>query len=367
MCLFCADICEVCQHWYRCAHCGIKLDIPLDIIMGKRCCDRCNNRLYTECEDCGELIYTGGYDGAWYCPNCSVGCDHCDCKPTHSFDGNDVCLECLQDYYCTCDNCGELVHEDNTCCDDCTVLCEPCYNRDYFTCCSCHCIVHCDYAYERNDDYYCGDCYGETGESVTSDTFNIIKTDRWFGVEIEACKAYGRADSRWAIVSEHCGVEYVSPLLQGDAGLDFIRELYSDIKPKVNGYCGLHVHIDVRDLTEDQLLMLVRAFRTNKELFYSRVSPERHTNTFCKHAIPYIREEDDWHSYMGRISGTRYRWINLQSVSKHGSIEVRLHEATEDSDKVVEWVVFLMTFVETVLSGDGSYDRMYITERMSCV
>jgi len=179
-----------------------------------------------------------------------------------------------------------------------------------------------------------------------------MKTNRIFGVEIECsdCNRYDAPDG-WKFQYEHCGFEYVSPLLRGDDGLDQIRGLYEAIRPRVNNYCGLHVHIDVRDFNDDEKLELIKRLRADKRLFTEKVDPSRLYNTFCDGDLPEVRDGESFYAYTARLHGDRYVWCNVLAVYKHGSIEFRLHEATEDAEKVCKWVEFLTTYVENVKTG----------------
>ena len=185
---------------------------------------------------------------------------------------------------------------------------------------------------------------------------------RNFGVEIETCSCdYNNAPSSWEMVHEHCGLEFVSPIMSGEAGLDSVRDLYARIKPEVNHQCGLHVHVDVRDFTDADKLELVARLIADKNLFTSRVNQARLDNGFCDGDLPSLQDTDTWEGYVYRLHGDRYCWVNLLAVRKHGSIEFRLHEATEDPEKVVAWIEFLVSYVENVRTGQP------VTECPACV
>jgi len=354
-CLFCDSVCEVCQHYYRCQLCGLRHETQLPVILGKRCCPSCELHKFAKCTDCDKLVYTDGIPGDWYCADCSVGCDYCDDKhPTVSFDGNDVCAICYNDLFIECDHCNNMVHRDYIRSDDYTTLCDSCVYEHYYRCSACSCFVHEDGLHIDNDNYYCAGCYEETsstGDPVKGYTFKRIRTNRIYGVEIETCSALDDyADDGWRRYAEHCGTEFISPLLQGDEGLEYIEELYSDVEPEVDDHCGLHVHIDIRDLTPEQRFTLIKAFKANKRTFHDKVDYARHSNEHCRYDLPDIKPGDDYHSYMERLSTNRYTWVNLNAIKKHGSVEVRLHEATDDPDVVTEWVIFVVMFVESVVA-----------------
>jgi hypothetical protein len=178
-----------------------------------------------------------------------------------------------------------------------------------------------------------------------------MKTNRIYGVEIECSDGNRNPPRGWEFRYEHCGYEFVSPLLNGSKGLDEIRYLYGCVEPEVDRNCGLHVHVDVRDFDDNEKLELVKRLQKDKHLFTSKVDPFRLTNSFCNTELPLISYRDTFYSYTCKLQGDRFCWVNLLSVYKHGSIEFRLHEATEDVEKVCDWVEFLVTYVENVKTG----------------
>jgi hypothetical protein len=359
MCLFCEDVCEVCQHYYRCSYCGTRQDHSCEIIGGKRYCTSCADTLFQKCK-CGKLVFTDRYQEEFQCSDCAP----CACgsdAATAYINGDNVCWHCLEEYS-TCDDCGAWALCDDLQYTNDSSVCDYCYRNNYFTCDNCGEIFPNS---DMVDDCLCGGCSHHRGP-ILSDTFNRIRTTRFYGVEIECCNSYSHeADSIWSIEPEHCGLEYVSPLLQGDAGLDCIKKLYNDIKPKVNDYCGLHVHIDVRDLTDNQRLMLIKAFKSSKKLFYDKVDSSRHTNTYCRRDIPDVCSDDTYTTYMRRVTNDRYCWVNLCSIRKHGSIEIRLHHATDNPQVVIDWVIFLMQFVTDTLEGPCYIDKEFILNRVN--
>jgi hypothetical protein len=184
--------------------------------------------------------------------------------------------------------------------------------------------------------------------AIRSDSFDRIKYDRFYGVEIECNYYFGEQNGIWYEKDEHCGTEFVSPLMQGDAGLQEIEDFFYDVEPEFNYDCGLHVHVDVRDFNDQQLFDLIKAIKATKQQWFNYVENSRWHNTFCKNDIPEPIDQDDLNSYFNRLENTRYYWFNLQSVREHGSVEFRLHEATDNIDKVVTWVARIVNFVSEV-------------------
>jgi len=349
MCLFCNDTCDVCQHRFTCHVCRRVFDEPLDVFQDNipvRICLTCKANFIRECV-CGiEVFSPQGLEAS--CADCGE-CDDCGRNTrTYNIGYRSVCIHCLEDYG-ICDHCGDYEHIDHISSDDNISICETCA-RHYVICSDCGNFALTDECTLRFNEYYCSDCL-EIIQEIPSDSFEVIKTDRWYGVEIETHSSmYDYADGIWKIETEHCGLEYVSPLLQGDKGLEAIRQLYRDIEPTFSYACGLHVHIDVRDLTENQILDLLKEFKRTKDRWFDYVDSERHNNRYCRNDLPEVRNDESLTDYIGKHKSTRYYWLNVKAIQQHGSIELRLHEATDDIDKVIEWVAMLVNFVSEVVA-----------------
>ena len=71
-------------------------------------------------------------------------------------------------------------------------------------------------------------------------------------------------------------------------------------------------------------------------------SSSRRNNHYCKAAtwdsvyLQGISDMEGWQSFTARLD--RYAWVNLHAYNKHGTFEVRLHNATLDGEKVCNWI-----------------------------
>jgi hypothetical protein len=93
----------------------------------------------------------------------------------------------------------------------------------------------------------------------------------------------------------------------------------------VNKSCGLHVHLDYRSQHSQivERTMLSRFDQNLLGLVAMLVPEKRRSNSFCKKQIS--RSE-------------RYSYINLQSLDRHSTVEVRLHSGTINFEKIVNWI-----------------------------
>jgi hypothetical protein len=231
-----------------------------------------------------------------------------------------------------------------------------------------------------------------------------------FGVEIEAvgasmstvadalnragvpCRVEGYTHAtmaHWKVVSDasltgNMAFELVSPILQGEHGLmQVVRvcEALATIGAKVNNSCGLHVHVDGRALTVSQLANVCKMW-LKYETCFDQVLPEsRRNNVYCrsiKSKFQTLAEGFDKltkcttvAALTGVMNGdgayrtSRYHKLNLESMTRHGTVEFRQHSGTVDGEKIVNWVKLVTNFVQVAkdaktikMTGEGNFDNL---------
>lgn len=211
-----------------------------------------------------------------------------------------------------------------------------------------------------------------------------LTNNRSFGIEIEckgitmdqameAIRAQGilisfegythRTMSHWKIVTDASvsnGFEVVSPVLSGQAGLEqvaTVAKALSRAGAKVQKDCGLHVHVDARDLNAGTLLNIVKRYNKYEEQIdaFMPVSRRASNNTFCQPMTRVLAalegvsniEQVDTRTLVNRIAQDRFRKVNLTAFLRHGTVEFRHHSGTVDARKMANWIIFCINFVET--------------------
>lgn len=195
-------------------------------------------------------------------------------------------------------------------------------------------------------------------------------SNRSFGVEIECIHRQGYSyiyEALWASgmhdwagmvgtdasLDRYFGVEVRSPILVGEDGFNQVKnviEILLDIKTVVNTSCGLHVHHDGPEFVnnKENIIKLVKSWSENQNEISKLVKPERRRNRYC---MPW----EDFHvgtleSFeYGAYWGQRRSSLNLHSLERHGTIEIRQHEGSLYYDEIEAWVKFGQKFVESVL------------------
>lgn len=193
----------------------------------------------------------------------------------------------------------------------------------------------------------------------------VSYTQRRVGVEIEFCTSYTRAEvidlvlentgiqlrtgrngglNSWRIKSDGSisnGWEIVSPPMVDFAELKLIMDcLSNDPECFVDRSCGLHVHLEAKDMTREQMVKYIQCWQKLELEFDKLVSSSRraNNNNYCYSVKDYIIRDDSTLSSICSRLGNRYHKLNPFSFLKYGTFEVRHLEGTLNYDKLETWI-----------------------------
>ena len=174
---------------------------------------------------------------------------------------------------------------------------------------------------------------------LTPDAF---KYDRAVGVEIECFGNYTEVPY-WCRETTDGSLRWHKRVTQADGTTFAAREFRflinrSSLEPRlyklgqilsnhsVNRSCGLHVHLDQRGKSYEDVKKL--AVRMDKWLVALKefVPESRRNADYCK---PGISRTD------------RYHAVNLCSYERYKTLEIRLHSGTTDYTKILSWIRLL--------------------------
>lgn len=141
-------------------------------------------------------------------------------------------------------------------------------------------------------------------------------------------------------------VNYLEPAL-----VQLFRSLNNDID--FSHRTSIHFHLDVRQLTLQQLVAFVLTYTTVENLLFKYVGTNRRTNIFC---VPItetgVMEHmgDDPKKFIWAVekSWMKYTAFNLLPTATQGSVEFRHMPGTSNINKLLGWVEMicrLKTFV----------------------
>lgn len=108
---------------------------------------------------------------------------------------------------------------------------------------------------------------------------------------------------------------------------------------------SIHVHIDVRDLTEEQIKSMVKLYMIYEKSLFDLVGRERRHNIFC---IP-LCESNLLNG--GRLGSWWQHWekysaCNLHPLANFGTVEFRIMAGNDNLDLISTWVLMLCALAE---------------------
>ena len=158
-----------------------------------------------------------------------------------------------------------------------------------------------------------------------------------------------------------CGLEVVSPVLQGIEGIQELTKVLAVLDRltqttpiHVNYSTGLHLHLGFSGAKVDQVKALVLQMHLAEPCLAALVSRSRYNrflgvnrygsspNSFCQPIRKMLTKKDmrECTSKRALLSafGDRYCTLNLQPLQSIQTVEFRLHNGTTDMLKVVRWL-----------------------------
>lgn len=215
-----------------------------------------------------------------------------------------------------------------------------------------------------------------------------FRFDRTFGIEIEAfgpsinevvsaIRAKGidcqgeyynhTTRAHWKVVTDASvpgGFEVVSPVLQGDDGMEQLKKVCQALEQagaRINKNCGLHAHFGASDITETSSLWkhLYRNYARLEDAIDSFMPQSRRANNnqYCQSMrVADFETRLESATTLRQIESTitrssRYFKLNSQSYWRHKTIEFRQHSGTIEFEKISNWVLFCARFVEFARKG----------------
>lgn len=195
----------------------------------------------------------------------------------------------------------------------------------------------------------------EKNHSLKNKPFEWTTMQGMVGIEIEVENitqqmiflAYWDAKSDGSLRNN--GVELVSVPLQikqVQLALEHVFDvLNQNNKPDFSNRTSIHIHVNCRDLTQDQLYNFILLYAIFEKHFYNIVGNKRLNSIFC---VPVFRTNQlkhlntvvyglspEWHKYCGLNLLPLYQ----NSVTQgYGTIEFRHLHGTSDQQEILEWI-----------------------------
>lgn len=364
------------------------------------------NKRKNGCQDCGEEFRSGDqqfkYDGRAYCKSCYEDrrqkCERCGKqevsavtheKYTYETSGGKVVTRIL---CATCVNLSSCEHGENRSCsfyveNSKESRCKECN----MTLCSSHreeheCHIPLNGRYERQ--------FSRTIVPGTVKEDTQIRINRTVGIELEAIGGdpsvvYSLLDKRIGI--QHDGslvgkspIEVQTPPATTSALEEIIISATGTLRNahyKVNKSCGMHMHIGVTDLIQNNpntLFRIMATYYAIEPIIYAMLPLSRRDNRYSLPLDNWIshtkmmelsgkqevsmkdieetwyksRQQQDIETYKKRpYDSSRYHGFNLHSLFKHGTLELRYHHGTLNAIKIRNWVNMHLTILDWVINN----------------
>ncbi|MFA5167602.1 MAG: amidoligase family protein [Candidatus Omnitrophota bacterium] len=321
-----------------------------------------------------------------------AACAHCGevCRKSSMTEVSEkfYCEKCLDEHFRYCSGCEVYVRSDRAYYSELhdRDYCESCFSERVASCSECRDQINPDSCFRNEDgDMFCDDCWsnreGRTPryQEFSGGVFNMCRSMRKYGIEIEAMMEED-ADhlpserlGSWQQVTDGSlgdnGREYVSPILQGDEGFQEIKKFTGGLLGWgyfVNRSCGLHVHIDGRDLGCAEIKKLLKITRYFEPVLYAMLPESRHEGSY---SVPLERfpksrfrigAKDEealkrlWYGPKGsrkvdlksKYHHSRYYGLNIHSWFYRRSLEFRYHSGTLSSLKITNFIVICQAMVD---------------------
>lgn len=190
-----------------------------------------------------------------------------------------------------------------------------------------------------------------TGLSL-ADIPPVKDNDTYVGIEVEMENVVGigggLTDVLWMWKGDgslrNNGMEAISWPVKGDWIRYALKVLWDKIKKvSFSARTSIHIHIDVRQLTQKQLTAVILVYLSVESLLYKFVGKDRHENIYCvplytttlvNSLVDLINKSISRYDF----SHNRYAGLNLDSLRKFGTLEFRQLHGTHDVVKVVTWI-----------------------------
>lgn len=121
---------------------------------------------------------------------------------------------------------------------------------------------------------------------------------------------------------------------------------------ETNYRCGLHVHVDARNMEHDEIISMIIYYALFEPLIFRWVGDDREGSIFC---MPFYKAEGciqdiatafdapaQMKNAFARVD--RYGALNLNALAVHGSVEWRHMKTTFDMERITKWITICQSF-----------------------
>lgn len=146
-------------------------------------------------------------------------------------------------------------------------------------------------------------------------------------------------------------------------------EVLGQFNAEVNSTCGFHVHIsNKRFFNNGNIKKIIFFWSAIEDVLIATQPRSRLNGQYCqRYLMQYVMDErnsvklpkakDELINKLATVH--RYKTLNLSSLQRHGTIEVRLHAGTTNAEKILAWTDLLLAIFTYCLER---YDHDEVAE-----
>jgi hypothetical protein len=167
------------------------------------------------------------------------------------------------------------------------------------------------------------------------------------------------------------GAEIVSPILTANRLNEAhkVTKVLKESGAHVDRATGFHVHIGLNAFGDEStgvrhLTNFIMNWYAGHHAISALVAPSRLNNRFCRVLNQQYAERQasfTLNNQVGAFNGDRYTSLNLESVRRHGTVEVRLHQGTLNGVKAIAWSQLIAGMIDATKIGLNLTDTVGIT------
>lgn len=169
------------------------------------------------------------------------------------------------------------------------------------------------------------------------------------GIEIEVENAEEVDISGWEVVKDGSlrdnGYEYKTTYGHRVGylrrSLTELEQVFSDLSFKFSERCSVHTHIDVRNMSIDQVNGMFCLYMLFEQSLFRFAGEKRAHNIFC---VPWGESSEcvRRYSFVDVVDhASKYTAMNLLCLREFGTVEFRHMEGNCDAERIFQWVLLL--------------------------
>lgn len=154
-----------------------------------------------------------------------------------------------------------------------------------------------------------------------------------------------------SLPSMGCEFKICAPVKQAVIRAHNLCGRLSSVGARVNRTCGLHVHIDARNVYYNRKQMFINWLYASESFWFALIPESRRNGKYCQSLGRWL--------VCGRPQTVHLSWAN---ISPYQTIEIRLHPGSINPHKVGAWMRVCNCLME-LLHGEKPFPHYFVENR----